>query len=146
MGNLLGVSLPRTEFVYDILKSAVENLDAVHFPTLGFGLMGIAMLVFFRIWKKLFPSVLVVVVIGIVLAWFMHLDNTGVAIVGTIPTGLPQFVLPDFDFPVAGKLILPALMLALIQFSNVISLDKSFANKYNYSIRPNRELFALGGS
>ena len=146
LGNLLGVSLPRTEFVYEILKSALENINQVHFPTLGFGLMGIAILVFFRIWKKLFPSVLVVVVIGIALAWFLHLDNTDVAIVGSIPTGLPQFVLPDFDFSVAGKLILPALMLALIQFSNVISLDKSFANKYNYSIRPNRELFALGAA
>ena len=146
LGNLLGVSLPRTEFVHIILKSALENLSQIHLPTLGFGLMGIAMLVFFRIWNKLFPAVLVVVVVGTLLAWLMHLDNSGVNIVGNIPTGLPQFGIPEFDLSIASKLILPAFMLAIIQFSNVISLDKSFANKHNYTIRANRELFALGAA
>ena len=65
---------------------------------------------------------------------------------GSIPTGLPGFTAFSFDFNNMGHLIVPALTLALIQFTNVISLGKTFANKYNYSINPNKELFALGAS
>ena len=52
--------------------------------------------------------------------------------------------MPEFEWGAAGQLLLPAVTLALIQFTNFISLGKSYAAKHDYQIKPNRELFAIG--
>lgn len=144
LANIMGIHLPRAEHVYTIVYEAALHVNTTHLPSLGLGLAGILLLVLLRKWKKLFPSALAVVVLGILATWGLRLHDNGVAIVGEIPTGLPIFSVPTFDLEVVRGLFLTAIMLALIQFTNVVSLGKSFAAKYDYSISPNRELFAIG--
>lgn len=144
LANIMGIQIPRAEHVYTVVYEAALHVNTTHLPSLGVGLVGILLLVLLRKWKKLFPSALVVVTLGILATWGLGLHDTGVAIVGHIPTGLPTFTVPVFEFGVAKNLFLTAIMLALIQFTNVVSLGKSFAAKYDYSISPNRELFAIG--
>ena len=144
LANLMGISIPRTEHVYDLLFEAAMHIPDTHLPSLGIGLAGIILLVLIQKWKKIFPSALAIVVLGILITWGLDFQEQGVAIVGDIPTGLPNFALPMFDADIASKLVVTAITLALIQFTNVVSLGKAFAAKYDYPIYPNRELFALG--
>ena len=144
--NIMGVDLPRREHFYMLIYDAASNVLNTHLPSLLVGLTGIFGLIFFRKWKNLFPAALAVVIISIVASWGLKLEERGVQVVGRIPTGLPGFMPFSFDMGSMNQLIVPALTLALIQFTNVISLGKTFANKYNYSINANKELFALGAS
>ena len=144
LANIMGMQLPRAEHVYTVVYETALHINTTHLPSLGVGLVGILLLVLLRKWKKLFPAALVVVTLSTLATWGLGLHETGVAIVGDIPTGLPTFKIPVFEFGVAKDLALTAIMLALIQFTNVVSLGKSFAAKYDYSISPNRELFAIG--
>ena len=144
--NLMGLNLPRREHFYMLIYDAASNVFNTHLPSLLVGLIGIFGLIFFRKWKNLFPAALAVVILSIVASWGFRLEEKGVQVVGSIPTGLPGFTSFAFDPDSMRQLIVPALTLALIQFTNVISLGKTFANKYNYSINPNKELFALGAS
>ena len=144
--NLMGLDLPRREHFYMLIYDAGVNVFNTHLPSLLVGLIGIFGLLFFRKWKNLFPAALAVVIISIVASWGLKLEERGVQVVGSIPTGIPGFALFSFEFNMMGELMLTAVTLALIQFTNVISLGKTFANKHNYSINPNKELFALGAS
>ena len=144
--NIMGLDLPRREHFYMLIYDAAVNVFNTHLPSLLVGLTGVFGLIFFRKWKNLFPAALAVVILSILASWGLRLEEKGVQVVGHIPTGIPGFTPISFDFGRMGDLVVTALTLALIQFTNVISLGKTFANKYNYSINPNKELFALGAS
>ena len=144
--NLMGISLPRREHFYMLIYDAAVNIFNTHTPSLLVGLIGVFALLFFRKWKRLFPAALTVVILSIVASWGFQLEAKGVQVVGNIPTGIPGFTLFAFDFSAMGELMITAVTLALIQFTNVISLGKSFANTHGYTLNPNKELLALGAS
>lgn len=144
--NLMGLSLPRREHFYMLIYDAGINLFNTHWLSLVVGVVGIVALVALRKWKRLFPAALAVVILSILASWGLKLQAQGVKVVGDIPTGLPGFSLFAFDYGIMRELLVTAVTLALIQFTNVISLGKSFANKHNYALNPNRELLALGAA
>lgn len=85
-------------------------------------------------------------VLGTLLVWLLRLDRLGVAVVGSIPRGLPSFAPPELELSTMRALLPTAVTLALVQFMNVITLGKVFAARYRYSVRPNRELLAIGAA
>ncbi len=144
VASFLGVTLPRTEQVFLILWEAALKIPEVHVLTLAIGAGAIVLLVVLRRWKPLFPGQLTVVLLGIWIVWQFDLHEAGVRIVGDVPRGLPGLVVPFVDLGTLGALLPTAITLALIQFTNVVSLGKVFAARHRYSIVPNRELVAMG--
>ncbi|NBC16351.1 MAG: sulfate permease [Bacteroidetes bacterium] len=146
LGNFLGVALPQSQHVYTLIWEAVQHIDSVHGLTVIVGTLALALLFVFKRWKPLFPAPLFVVALSILAAWGLGLDAEGMAVVGSIPTGLPRPDLPAISLGNARELMPTALTLALVQFMSVISLGKVFAAQHRYSIDPNRELVAIGAS
>jgi SulP family sulfate permease len=146
LGNFLGIDLPQSQHVYTLIWEAIQRFDGVHGLTMLVGSLALGLLFFFKRWKPLFPAPLLVVALGILGAWGLHLNAEGVAVVGSIPTGLPRPDLPAISLGNARALLPTALTLALVQFMSVISLGKVFAAQHRYSIDPNRELVAIGAS
>ncbi|SHK33687.1 sulfate permease, SulP family [Rhodothermus profundi] len=146
LGSLLGLSLSRGAPPHRLLWEALTHLSAIHWPTLLLGLGAILVLIGLQRYAPRVPAALVVVLLTTLLVWLFRLEQTGVAIVGEIPRGLPTWSLPEINFSALGSLFPTALTLALVQFMSVITLGKAFAARYRYSIRPNRELFALGAA
>ncbi|MDZ4698776.1 MAG: sulfate permease [Rhodothermales bacterium] len=143
LSSILGLELERSQYIYDIVYSAARQIGDTHVLSLLIGLCGAFLLLILDRWRRI-PAALLLVVLGIVVTGLFRLDLQGVAIVGAIPVGLPAFAAPVFDWGAIQTLAPTALMLALIQFSNVGSLAKSFAARHDYTIKPNRELLALG--
>ncbi len=144
LGNLLGITLPRTSFIFAVLWSALEQAADVHALTLLIGLLGVVLLLVLRRYAPRFPASLLAVALAAAAVWYFRLDEAGVRIVGTVPSGLPELSLPPIEAATLRELFPTAVTLALVQFMSVISLGKVFAAKYRYRIGPNRELFALG--
>src|SRR5699024_6674366 len=84
--------------------------------------------------------------LGIFIAWFTQAGASGVRLVGDIPTGLPPFEAPNINFDNMRELLPTALTLALVQFMSVASLGRTFAKRHNYFIDANHELIAIGAS
>ncbi len=143
LSNILGLELSRSEYIYEVIYEAAIHVEDTHILSLLMGLAGVFLLIVMHRWRKI-PAALLVVVAATVVTWLFRLDARGIAIVGAIPMGLPHFGLPDFDMDAVRALAPTALMLAFIQFTNVGSLGKAFAARHNYTIKPNRELLALG--
>jgi SulP family sulfate permease len=88
-----------------------------------------------------------VVVLGITLVWsFDLISTTGVSVVGTIPTQLPQFNLVVVSSKEFLDLLPSAFLIALVIFIESASIGSAVASKRRDKIDPNQELVGLGGA
>ena len=92
------------------------------------------------------PGGLIVLVLGIVISGALGLAEHGVAIVGTVPTGLPSVSVPDIKSEDIATLMAAAAGMALVVFSESLGAAQNFATKHGYDIDPNQELMALGAA
>ncbi|EAY31928.1 SulP family inorganic anion transporter [Microscilla marina] len=145
--HLMGVTLPRSNQVHEILSQAVLKVSDIHWTTFAIGLGGIVVIRWVKKYKKNVPAALVVVVLSILVVYIFRLDLVGVKIIQDVPGGLPVPALPLFDLDVISQLFPMALTLALIAFMEAISVAKAVQAKHkDYEIDPNQELIALGAA
>lgn len=142
--HLLGIDIPRSHYVHEILVDAYQRLGAIEPITLALGLGSIALLVGLRRWKKAFPGALVAVAVTTTLVWAFGLNDNGVAIVGNVPRGLPGFFLPHFEIDIIQSLIPATLTIALVGFMESIAVAKVYASRHRYEVDANQELIGLG--
>ncbi|MFO0995032.1 MAG: SulP family inorganic anion transporter, partial [Hyphomicrobiales bacterium] len=74
----------------------------------------------------------------------LALRAKGVAVVGSIPAGLPPITLPGIDLDLVLQLALPAFMISLVGFVESVSVGQTLAAKRRQRIEPNQELIGLG--
>ncbi len=146
LGNLLGVELGGSQYVYVLAREAVQHVGRVHPLSLALGLGTIVLLLGMKRWEA-FPGELLVVGVGTLLAWSLGLAAEGVEVVGSVPGGLPMLQVPAIPDAETLRALLPAaLTLALVQFMSTVSLGRVFAKRHDYSLDANREVTALGAA
>ncbi len=145
--HLIGAPVADSNKFLKMVLNVFQKLGETNFYDLAIGLSGIAIILIFKKIDKRIPAILVVVVLSILAVFFLKLENHGVHIVGTIPTGLPSFEMPIFNFDVVYDLWPIALTLALVGYLETISIGKALEEKLDEdTIEPNQELIALGVS
>lgn len=142
--HLMGVSLGRNLNIFVLLSDAYMHVDQIHAPSVVIGLVGIVVLKLVSKWAPKLPGPLLVVAGSALAVFLFDLGSEGVAIVGSIPSGVPTPSFPPFSYEALRELFPTAVTLSLIQFMGVISLGKVFAVKNGYRIDANKELLALG--
>ncbi len=73
-------------------------------------------------------------------------DSARVAIVGTLPRGLPSLGLPNMALDVLRDLFPLALAISLVSFTGSIAVAKSLTSRRRQRIEANWELFGLGAA
>ena len=142
--NLLGMDIPSSPLIFELIARAATQVGDIHWITFAIGATGIALLVVLRRTIPLAPGPLIAVALGTLVVWLLRLDAQGVEIVGVVPSGLPRPHIETVSFATIRDLLPTAITLSLVQFMSVISLGKVFAAKHRYTVRANKELFALG--
>ena len=122
----------------------LTNLSAANAATLAVGLVAMAMLVVMRRVLPMWPSALIVVVLGIAAAWGWDLAAQGVALVGEVPAGLPAFEIPAVSLDDVQSLIVPAIGIFLVSFSDAILISRAIAAKNKETVDADQELLAFG--
>ena len=144
LGRLTGVQVAGETFIPQVVSFA-GRLAQVN-P--GDVLIAAAVLVFLFIaqsrWPRL-PGPLVAVLLSTAVCAIFGLGQHGVALVGHIPAGLPTPGLPKVDLSDVQELILPALGVLLVAFSDDVLTGRAF-ERGSESIDANQELLALGVS
>jgi high affinity sulfate transporter 1 len=144
LGRLLGVPVPGAEFFPKLLRTVTSAPDA-HLPTVVLGIASLIGMVALRRIVPRVPAAFVVVCAAIGVSVALDLPGRGVAVVGSVPAGLPAFfaipILPIGDYP---TLLRDAAGLVLVSFTGGILTAKSFAQRHRYAIDPDRELIAFG--
>ena len=143
--HLLGIAVERTNKVHLLFTYTFEHILDTHLLTLTIGIVTIIAL---KVLKKLSPKIpgaLIVVVLGILCVYYFKWNEQGVAIVGHIPEGLPQFGIPALETGQLVSLFPIALTLALIAFMEAYSIAKAVEERHeDYKVDANQELKALG--
>lgn len=85
-------------------------------------------------------------VAGGLAAWYFDLGARGVALVGTVPAGLPVPGLPAFQSVPWMSLAGPALLIAILGFVESVSVAQGLAARKRQRIDPDQELIGLGAS
>jgi sulfate permease, SulP family len=143
LGKIGGISIEgNTAFAQlDQFIHQLDRLDGLTLVLAGFVLS--FLLIIGRFFPKA-PAPLLAVLIGTAAVSIFHLDRQGVAVVGEIPAGLPQFSLPSFAPQQLPTLLASALGIAIVGYSDNVLTARSFAVRNQYQIDANQELLALG--
>jgi SulP family sulfate permease len=92
--------------------------------------------------KKL-PAGLVVLFGSIALSSALNLSgNYGVEVVGKLPQGLPSLAVPQVPIQDLLAMVLPAIGVLLVAFSESIGVAREFADKHGYEVDADQELNA----
>lgn len=102
-------------------------------------------LVLRRLWP-LFPSVLAAVVLAIAAVVLLDLGDSGVSLVGELPSGFPPFTLPTVPLDDLPLLVGGALGIALVSLTDTISTASVFAEKTGAEVDGNREMIGIGAA
>lgn len=145
--HLLGVEIPRSHHVHEILINAIDKIGEINWIALVIGIIGILIIVLSKRIKKSLPGQLFAVIFGILAVSIFGLGQgaNAVSIVKDIPDSLPNFVIPIFDMNVFELLIPMALTISLISFMESIAVAKAIQTKHrDYKVVANQELISLG--
>ncbi|MFT5736960.1 MAG: SulP family sulfate permease [Maribacter sp.] len=146
--HLLGTGSSSNSSTFHILLlDAYSYLFEINPYSLGIGAAGILLILVFKKWNRRIPGILIVVVLAMVAAYALKLGDYGVVLVGAVPSGLPNFVMPILQWDSLEKLWPIALALALVGYLEAISIGKALeVQSSEETIEPNQELLALGSS
>jgi len=131
---------PFYERVWDVLTmaSAVEPTTAI----LGVSTV-LLLLVGERVTPRL-PSALIVVALSIVLVNTTGIERRGVAVVGSIPAGVPAITVPTAPLSIATQLLPVALALFVLSYVEGMAAVETFAQRHKNRVDANQELLATG--
>ena len=136
-------ALAKSNFFSSIFN-ILSNIVHLHPATLLLSVsLGFACFLMIRFLPKV-PVSLVVLLSCIFLSWLLNFKGLGIAVVGTIPSGLPIPRLPDVSFFDVQNLFIPAFAIMMVSYANTITTARSFAAKNNDHINSAQELTALG--
>ncbi|MCB0644200.1 MAG: solute carrier family 26 protein [Phaeodactylibacter sp.] len=144
LGKLFGLELKRASHVHEILVQLVEHITAIHWLTFAIGIAGVAIILLLKRWNKKLPGALIAVILGTAAVFFFHLHQQGVAIVGTVPEGVPAFQLPRWHWQEIRELLPLSFTLCLISFIESLAIAKALETDSKYKVIPNKEVIALG--
>ena len=161
LGPVLGIKAHGHSFL-EVAVSLVENIGHVHLITAAVGIGSLIFLFWVRrglkpllvrigvgvkvadILVKIGPALAIVFTILIVAG--LGLGDKGVAIVGKVPKGLPKIAMPPLDLSLWMKILVPAILIAIVGYVESISVALTLAAKRRQRVDPDQELIALGAS
>ncbi len=141
--KLLGVPLSHDALLPRVAEAAAK-LGQAHGPTLALGAALIALLLVLRRIAPRVPGALVACIVAAIVARALDLPSRGVALLGTVPRGLPAPALPSLSLADIAALIPGALATAFLVFAEGVLLVRAVAARIGTTVDANRELNALG--
>ncbi|MFO7683363.1 MAG: SulP family inorganic anion transporter [Chloroflexota bacterium] len=142
LGKMFGIKLESDAFFRQILE-LVSRLDEAHLLTVVIGAVSMVVLFIIRRVNRTLPGPLVVVAVAIVASTLFDWQAKGVAIVGEVPAGLPQLVLPIVTVQDIFALLPGALALTILIYADEVLTARVFAAKHGQKINANQEFVAI---
>lgn len=144
--KLLGFSVRGNDFFGlsgDLARGVLDG--RVNWVSCAIGLSCLVIIYGIHRWFPRLPAVLIAVTLATLAVIMFDLANQAqVAVVGTLPQGLPAFRIPTATVSEFSSLCTGALAIALISIADMSVLSRSYAMRGGYYVDENQELIALG--
>ena len=145
--KLLGFSVDADGFI-DEAKGFVNGVADGETVTaaLAIGLFGLATIAVLQRALPKVPAVLGAVVLSILAANLLGLEDHGVSLVGTLPQGFPPFTWPDVNLSDLPLLIGGAAGIALVALADTMATASAFAERTGGELDGNQEMIGIGAA
>ena len=149
LGGMLGVATPDVEdgFFSDTVIKAWDTLGEIpdaSLTTVAVSIGVIATLLVFGRWFKAIPGGLVAVVGAIAISWGFDLESHGVAVLGSVPSGLPSIGLPSgVGWSDVVPLLGTSVSMVLVILAQSAATSRAYAIKYQERFVENNDLVGL---
>jgi SulP family sulfate permease len=141
LNKLFGVEKPDGNTM-EKLVGIIRELPQANLTTFAVGAVALAALALLPRVSRRLPAGLVVLFGAIALSAALNLEGQGVAVVGTLPQGLPTPALPVVPLADYLGMVLPAIGVLLVAFSESLGVAHEFAEKHGYEVDSDQELNA----
>jgi high affinity sulfate transporter 1 len=145
LGKLLGISVVNRDFGPSLIELGAR-IDEVHGYSLGVGLVTLIMLIAIRLHVPRAPSALFALLIAGLGVFVIGLADSGVKLVGEVPSGLPAFALPGLGYEGVQSIFMNAVGLVIVSFTSGMLTARSFAARNGYTVNADQEMRAFGFS
>jgi SulP family sulfate permease len=90
---------------------------------------------------------ILVTIVAVTAVWMWNLDGEfGIAVVGALPSGLPEFTLPPFHWQMWLDVAPSSAMIAVVAYVESYSIGTTLATRERTRVNAHQELIALGAS
>jgi high affinity sulfate transporter 1 len=142
LNKLFGMAKPEGNTVQKLI-GIIRALPEANWPTVVVGTVAMGLLFLLPRVSKRIPAGLVVLFLAIAVSSALDLSGRfGVAVIGTLPAGLPSLRFDLIPFDAYLGMLLPALGVLLVAFSEALGAAREFADRHGYEVDPDQELTA----
>jgi SulP family sulfate permease len=145
LGKLTGIDVEADGLLPE-LGYVVGHLDDAHTATLTLGLATLIVMLTGSVAFPRAPMALIGMVGAAAATALLQLTDRGIAVIGTIPAGLPGPSFPQVSPDAVVSLLPGALGVAFVAYTDNILTGRAFATRRGERIDPKRELLALGAA
>jgi sulfate permease, SulP family len=142
--SILGIPAGEGDF-FPRLWDLLGDLGEIDGPTLAVGAGSLVVLLLGPRLLPVIPATLLALVLSIAAAALFNLDEHGVALVGDVPTALPDPAIPDVSAHDVVSLIAPAIGVLVVS-AEAVGVARSLATEHGYRVDANRDLVGLGAA
>jgi SulP family sulfate permease len=143
IGRLTGVRIESDGLVKPLVE-IVRKSDLIHWPSVMFGGAMFGLLVLLARLRSPVPGPLVVVVLAGLASALFDLESSGMSVIGSLPSAMPELALPDISGLPLQELLLGAGAIWLVGVSSGLVAARSFGAKDRFEVDADRELSGLG--
>jgi sulfate permease, SulP family len=143
LGKTTGVAVQGDAFT-DQVRSFAAGIRQAHWPTIVMAASVLLLLFSLARWVPRAPGPVIAVLVATASVGAISLDAFGIVVVGEVPSGLPMPGLPPVSLSDLATLIVPAVGIAIVAFSDNVLSARAFATRRSEEIDANAELRAVG--
>jgi SulP family sulfate permease len=125
------------------LVTDIQQLPQTDLLTLAISVVTLVIIVGMRRITRRIPGALIAVIGMIILSWAVNLQAKGVAVLGTVPGGLPHFGLPQVSLSVVPQLLATAFSMFIVILAQSAATSRAYAARYEERFSENTDLVGL---
>ncbi|MEE9447248.1 MAG: SulP family inorganic anion transporter [Arenicellales bacterium] len=142
--HVLGVPIPRGESFAHTWIDLWHSLPIANFYAIGIGVMSLLIALAIRLRWRTAPNLLIALLAGGGLTYWLGAEQHAIALVGEIPGRLPPLSMPDFSYSTVTKLASEAFAVAMLGLIEAVSISRSIASKSNQRVSASQEFIGQG--
>ncbi len=145
--KLFGFSIDGTGPLRDLVRITEALLDGkANWIAFAVGAGTLVAILLLKPFKRI-PGLLIAVVGATIVVGALGLEQTaGVKVLGSLPQGLPSFVLPWIGFADLAQVVIGGGAVAMVAFADTSVLSRTYAAKTRTPVDPNQEMTGLGAA
>ncbi len=143
--DMLGVTAPGGQTLPKLVHT-VRALPHVHWGDVAISIAVIVVVVVARWINRRIPGLLIAVIIAIIVSWASDLSGHGVAVVGSVPRGLPSLSLPALGRRDVAALLGAAVSMFVVILAQSAATSRAYAAKYEEPFSEATDLVGLGAA